>query len=194
MAPSRLPMMRGSSADVPEGETPVRERSPDIKYRALSYIWGQEAASRSVYIDGVPFAVCTNLWHFLERVRQSEDLHKDLWWIDALSIDQSSTLEKKYQIQNMGLIYCHASSVVSWLGTGHEHLDQMFEATRTSDTRLDDDSIEDFNADSLETSSVQKTEAEVCFPEEVSGISGYSVKEWDSSYRYLMALEYWCRE
>lgn len=40
----------------------------------------------------------------------------EFMWIDALCIDQTSTVEKNHQVQRMGHIYSHAEQVVAWLG------------------------------------------------------------------------------
>ena len=37
-------------------------------------------------------------------------------WIDALCIDQASTVEKNHQVQRMGHIYSRAEQVIAWLG------------------------------------------------------------------------------
>lgn len=37
-------------------------------------------------------------------------------WIDAICINQATTLEKNHQVSMMGMIYSQAECVIVWLG------------------------------------------------------------------------------
>ena len=101
-------------------------------YVALSYMWGDVEATGTIILNGEPFKVRRNLWDFLHQrrkdQRQSEirkvpnEHHRpgaaaSCLWIDALCIEQASTLERNHQVAMMGQIYSKATSVVAWLGS-----------------------------------------------------------------------------
>ncbi|KAI9695745.1 MAG: hypothetical protein M1820_008417 [Bogoriella megaspora] len=99
-------------------------------YRCLSYAWGSPGQTQSVLINGKPFNIRLNLWIFLNTVRQRKAKierenrgisdnaaeAEDLFWIDALCIDQSSVEEKNHQVRQMSKIYSNAKQVIVWLG------------------------------------------------------------------------------
>jgi len=86
----------------------------DSKYIALSYVWGTEEPSHTIEINGSPFYVRDNLYHFLLR---AEELHGSRnFWIDAICLDQSNLQERNHQVHQMGKIYGAAQMVICWLG------------------------------------------------------------------------------
>lgn len=93
-------------------------------YEALSYMWGDEAATESIILNGQAIPVRPNLWEFLHQQRreQGADSEGKYLWIDALCINQECTLEKNHQVAMMGEIYIEASTVRIWLGVGTESL------------------------------------------------------------------------
>jgi hypothetical protein len=58
------------------------------------------------------------LFAALKAIRLT-DKHRNIW-IDALSIDQTNTIERNHQVQMMGNIYKDAERVVVWLGPAKE--------------------------------------------------------------------------
>lgn len=98
--------------------------SLDESYVALSYMWGEEAASKIILLNGRPFLVRQNLWDFLHQARldQARDGKTQYLWIDALCIDQVRIAERNHQVAMMGAIYSKASGVLIWLGAGTETL------------------------------------------------------------------------
>lgn len=113
--------------------------SEQVIYRALSYTWGSETASRKIELNGCLVEVTESLYwflHYYAKRKSCKDESKDQiipeWrhpcyrsddddageclWIDALCIDQASKYEKNHQVELMGAIYRNAKSVVVWLG------------------------------------------------------------------------------
>lgn len=114
-------------------------------YYALSYVWGDPMVTESIKVDGVHFAVTTNLMAALQQIRSSQTtdwrhtkILGDLWpewvaaavedykdasldpsllfWIDAICVNQRDLEERASQIQLMKRIFGQARKVVAWLG------------------------------------------------------------------------------
>ncbi|OJJ29918.1 hypothetical protein ASPWEDRAFT_46662 [Aspergillus wentii DTO 134E9] len=88
------------------------------RYEALSYVWGNPAAAKSILLNGFDFPVTTNLHAALSHLR--DHTFDRILWVDAICIDQRNDAEKVVQIQSMGRIYSLASRVVVWLGEKSE--------------------------------------------------------------------------
>jgi len=74
-----------------------------ISYTALSYTWGDASNPMGIVLDGKPFKVRKNLWQFLQKMRQQGSL--ELFWIDAICIDQENVQERNHQVSLMKDIY-----------------------------------------------------------------------------------------
>lgn len=107
--------------------TSVNQESACIEFWALSYLWGAEDDGRPITVNGLTHAVQPNLFNFLERARHLPGIESQWAWIDALCINQSDVAERNYQVQSMGLVYSHAVSTITWLGTDLEALDPLFD-------------------------------------------------------------------
>lgn len=83
-----------------------------VKYSALSYRWGDPDVTESIYLQGEPFEVTTNLVAALRHFRHSGT--KELMWIDAICINQEDDEERSAQVSFMGEIYRRASVVNVW--------------------------------------------------------------------------------
>jgi hypothetical protein len=94
----------------------LRSRShTPFQYRALSYAWGDRTPQYQILVDGHPRMIAENLWRFLKR--RNPPWPRGQWlWIDALSIDQSDTEERRHQVGIMSMIFRNACEVVVWLG------------------------------------------------------------------------------
>jgi hypothetical protein len=88
----------------------------DSEYTCLSYVWGTEQDQRCVLVNGEVLYVRKNLYDFLSVAQKSKTVAQRTFWIDAISINQESILEKNHQVAQMGLIYTKAQEVVAWLG------------------------------------------------------------------------------
>lgn len=84
------------------------------KYKALSYMWGDEAAKQDILLDGAKFQVRQNLWDALHYLRTSGN-HMP-FWIDAICINQDDVDERNRQLAIMPHIYFRADTVFIWLG------------------------------------------------------------------------------
>jgi hypothetical protein len=96
-------------------------------YEAVSYCWGGGPASSIMIIEHTtqhPLQIKSNLEHALRQFRTQIPPHSSqLFWIDALCIDQKNKVEKSAQIKKMSLIYNRASNVKVWLGKSYEDSD-----------------------------------------------------------------------
>ncbi|KAI1312044.1 heterokaryon incompatibility protein-domain-containing protein [Xylaria venustula] len=109
------------------------ELSEDIRYAALSYVWGDPQVTEGIIVNGIKLSVTINLASALQHFRKSGFPHnqrtKDVQylWADAICINQddSAILERNHQVALMGKIYKKATSVLSWLGPpGSDRLDR----------------------------------------------------------------------
>ncbi|KAL2144730.1 hypothetical protein VTI28DRAFT_8668 [Corynascus sepedonium] len=89
------------------------------KFEALSYRWGTVKEKGTITLNSLPFEVTRNLLdalRFLRRQAASGKAHQ-LFWIDAICINQSDVAERNRQLRIMREIYFRASTVVVWLGS-----------------------------------------------------------------------------
>jgi hypothetical protein len=106
----------------------------DLKYFALSYVWGQESDPASVR-DGKQtsreLAITRNLETALRHLRHiCKPLERNLiLWVDSICINQEDLGEKSHQIPLMCDIYQNADAVFIWLGKENQYADYqgMFE-------------------------------------------------------------------
>lgn len=114
-----------------EIQTVNMEASPDFKYHALSYVWGNETATREIWLQDIKTSqrylqpLHENLWQLLDQIRKQTRAEYEarstktaplLIWTDALCLDQKDEQEKAEQIPRMGTIYSQAETVLVWLG------------------------------------------------------------------------------
>ncbi|KAK3935395.1 heterokaryon incompatibility protein-domain-containing protein [Diplogelasinospora grovesii] len=84
------------------------------QYEALSYMWGDEPATRRILLNGKGFLIKQHLYdalHFFRRQKPGI-----LYWIDAICINQDDVSERNSQVRIMPHIYGRAQTVVIWLG------------------------------------------------------------------------------
>lgn len=82
------------------------------KFRALSYTWGSQIATRQICIGGQYLAIGENLYQFLSTWRE---LLLDIF-IDQICVDQNNLNERNHQVSIMGDIFFQADTVHIWLG------------------------------------------------------------------------------
>ena len=97
-------------------ETPV--------FTALSYSWGSASVELPIVLDGAAFTVRKNLWDFLMMKKTQGS--NELFWIDALCINQKDIMERNIQVRRMAEIYSLSSKVLVWLGWGSRDLEWLF--------------------------------------------------------------------
>lgn len=90
------------------------EKAP--RYYAVSYMWGDDAVMREIFIDGNSMYVRDNIWQFLRKVRNAKINRRTPLWIDAICIDQTQNEERNHQVRLMDKIYSQAETVLIWLG------------------------------------------------------------------------------
>lgn len=84
------------------------------EYYALSYCWGSGKPSYDISCNGQKLGVTENLQSGLLAL--SSQFGDTLFWIDAISINQSDDAEKAVQVPRMAEIYSTAERVVVWMG------------------------------------------------------------------------------
>lgn len=108
-------------------ETQVYALEAETQYTALSYCWGAASDDRLITLDGdidCPLKIRLNLWHFLNAITKKPDTPNELFWIDAVSIDQTNLRERSEQVQLMPQIYSGAHRVLVWLGAAEHSSDR----------------------------------------------------------------------
>jgi hypothetical protein len=91
-------------------------------YIAVSYTWGDISYSRSIRVNGKQLHIGQNSWNVLWQVR----LHRltSPLWMDVLSIDQTSDVEKGIQVGMMGRIY--KTAMYTFVSLGSHDSDSRF--------------------------------------------------------------------
>ena len=83
------------------------------RFEAVSYTWGSSEKPTTILLDGMAFKVTANAFNLLRGI--SSYVLPRILWIDSICIDQSSVIEKTYQVQLMSAIYQRAFQVIVWL-------------------------------------------------------------------------------
>jgi hypothetical protein len=97
------------------------------QFVAISYTWGPCEPLATILIDGTPMQIRQNLWVVLSTLRVGYTSAGklpidyfgqtlDLFWIDAICIDQGNISERNHQVNLMKDIYVQATEVWVWLG------------------------------------------------------------------------------
>jgi hypothetical protein len=89
-----------------------------LRYKALSYAWGDTSDSRNVYCDNKVIKVTSNLFSALWQLREKETY--EYLWVDAICINQLNLEEKTNQVRLMLDIFKRADMVIIWLGEQRE--------------------------------------------------------------------------
>ena len=84
------------------------------QYSCLSYMRGDPLPLRAILINQKRFLVRQNLFAFLGAARAKK--MRQLFWIDAVCIDQENLKERNHQVQQMSRIYKEAQEVIIWPG------------------------------------------------------------------------------
>lgn len=84
------------------------------EYTALSYQWGSDRKTHAILLNGEHFPLHENLWHFLRQLTIDKD--DNLYWVDAICINQNNSEERAQQVSRMADIFTSAHQVTVWLG------------------------------------------------------------------------------
>ena len=98
--------------------TPLRDivdNEEQLKYEAVSYVWGDGRHKQMILLEGQRFWVTRNLHAALQHIRNANSART--LWIDALCINQSDMAERNSQILLMDAIYRKSTKVLVWLGS-----------------------------------------------------------------------------
>lgn len=91
------------------------------KYAAISHSWTPSAevqkltsiVNRPLNIDTGPDGPHEISWHGLcQAARAAQHLRCDFLWLDFVCVNQTSSTDKKLQVQNMGHVYSNAEAVI----------------------------------------------------------------------------------
>ncbi|TVY69029.1 Heterokaryon incompatibility protein 6 OR allele [Lachnellula suecica] len=115
--------------------TTLSECEDDLtfQYVALSYVWGDEADQRRIFVNGAEFHVTANLFYALLSIRH--EMKELPLWVDAICIDQKNLKERGQQVSFMGSIYAWARNTIIYLGESDEGSDRAIQALRYASSR-----------------------------------------------------------
>lgn len=108
----RLLRLRGVNHDNNELKVFPLKECPE--FRALSYCWGDLNDTLHMHCNGQCLNITRNLHLALEHFES--EYAGQLFWIDAICIDQEVKLELADQVSIMRDIYSQAKEVLVWLG------------------------------------------------------------------------------
>jgi Holliday junction resolvasome RuvABC ATP-dependent DNA helicase subunit len=91
------------------------------RFDALSYVWGSAEKTEPVFCDGRTMLITPNCALAMRHLRNKQSPRA--LWIDTISIDQDSLIERNHQVSLMGEIYKAAHHVFIWLGSGSSEVD-----------------------------------------------------------------------
>jgi hypothetical protein len=107
-------LLPGSDLDALSLECRVIDLNGGHSFEALSYVWGDVHAIRSVEISGHDVEVTQTLYAAFQHLRHP--LNKRTLWADQVCINQSDHDEKSRQVVLMRRIYRKCSQCLIWLG------------------------------------------------------------------------------
>lgn len=169
-------------------------------YDALSYVWGRQPRSKTIWNGSHAIKVTPDLEESLIHFhRHKERFEISRLWIDAVCINQEDEAEKMIQIQQMRYIYSNATQTLVWLGMSsydsEELLAYMTKAIRLK-AELPKQGYYDFQDNSSELL-IRTLELfyhdwferlwviqEVVLAREVVFVYGTSVIPWDTLHTY----------
>lgn len=99
-------------------EVPLRTAP---SFEAVSYAWGDKPPHIPLKVNGCQLLVTSAVEELL--FHQRSILGSELFWIDAICINQSDNNEKNQQLRLMTNIYRSASRVIVWLGASETRKD-----------------------------------------------------------------------
>ncbi|KIW56898.1 hypothetical protein PV05_05515 [Exophiala xenobiotica] len=94
-------------------------------YCAVSYCWGDQSKSHTIYVNDQPFKIRSNLADLL-RDLCPKDREGALYWVDAVCINQDDLIERGSQVSRMKRIFGSAGSVKAWVGQAHPYAGVLY--------------------------------------------------------------------
>jgi hypothetical protein len=156
--PDTRPAGSVSSTEDPSEEPTATAPTPGVPpFVALSYTWGNPDHTEELLLDNQPVQKTVNLVAGLRQLRallgdpsRARGIFgnsSNLFWIDALSINQSDNAEKSVQVPRMGAIFGAAELVVAWLGENGEDdsdIQQLMSLINTTKLKEQSRSVDDY--------------------------------------------------
>ncbi|KAH7087852.1 heterokaryon incompatibility protein-domain-containing protein [Paraphoma chrysanthemicola] len=105
------------------------ELREELKYEALSYVWGDISETTPIQVDDRTLQIGESLRAALLDLRHPEKPR--FLWADAICIDQNNIHERAKQVGIMGDIYTQAVRTVVWLGRAFEYVNLAFDSITT---------------------------------------------------------------
>jgi hypothetical protein len=106
----------------------VSELAPEsFKFFALSYEWGPPRDLVEIQVDGSPLQIRPTLSAILTKVADGNNHPDNLWFADAICIDQENIVERDAQVLLMGWIFNNARATHCWLGEAANGVDELLE-------------------------------------------------------------------
>lgn len=98
-------------------------------YKALSYEWGDSTnVTFEGWIDNHRVPVRKNLWLALWQLRDENGV--EIFWVDAICINQDNVYERNHQVKQMKRIYETAQLVVVWIGMPGNSISEVATVTK----------------------------------------------------------------
>jgi len=118
-------------------ETGLPSTSPGQEYDALSYVWGSERESKTIYCDGKLTEVPTTLAPALREIWKL--CPETRIWADSLCINQWDVKGKNGQVAMMDRVYHCSRRVLVWLDfeDGQPAFDVLKSVLITADRNVD---------------------------------------------------------
>ncbi|PSN59130.1 hypothetical protein BS50DRAFT_509025 [Corynespora cassiicola Philippines] len=110
----RLMRIKPTNGTDIEIEFEVYRLDSDVKFTALSYVWGDPKVQNQIVCNGRNVPITSNLWEVLLQLKHQGC--SGLIWADAICINQQDNIEKGIQVNMMRSIYSRAATVIFWLG------------------------------------------------------------------------------
>lgn len=105
-------------------------------YTAISYVWGDASKTTEIECCGHKLAITVNAEAALRAFRDSTT--PQLFWMDAICINQFDNDEKGHQVARMATIFHDARDVIVWLGHDEDGTAQdCFQLITETNTHLD---------------------------------------------------------
>jgi len=115
----------GVGSDAIRVDVLQRQSSSNLKYTALSYVWGDPNVISPIEINQRQLHITTNLESALRHLRDRYEPRN--LWIDAICINQKDMAEREAQVSIMRSIYSQAEEIIVWLGPTSEDSDLAME-------------------------------------------------------------------
>lgn len=133
-----------ASISGPSNNGAPSSRFPWGDYVALSYVWGNPAVTRGIFVNGISVQVTENLEEALRELREYDCIKQGFKvWIDAICINQNDIEERAQQVGIMKHIYASAWKVVVWLGKESDDSNLAMTAVRYLSLRAGDEKLPD---------------------------------------------------